>query len=195
MEFPSLSELDFNEIGEWPRLYKATLVILLCFSIWGAGYYAIIEDKYIELQSLESNESKLKTSFEKKYAKAVNLDAYKAQMVEMRDMFTSMLQQLPRKSEVANLLIDISKTGLINGLEFELFKPEPERRIDFYIELPISMSVIGSYHQLGNFISEIASMPRIVTVHNLQISPLKRGEILSMKIEAKTYRYYDETDE
>jgi type IV pilus assembly protein PilO len=195
MEFPSLSELDFNEIGEWPRLYKATLVILLCFSIWGAGYYAIIEDKYIELQSLESNESKLKTSFEKKYAKAVNLDAYKAQMVEMRDMFTSMLQQLPRKSEVANLLIDISKTGLINGLEFELYKPEPERRIDFYIELPISMSVIGSYHQLGNFISEIASMPRIVTVHNLQISPLKRGEILSMKIEAKTYRYYDETDE
>jgi type IV pilus assembly protein PilO len=195
MEFPSLSELDFNEIGEWPRLYKAMLVILLCFAIWGAGYYAIIEDKYIELQSLESNESKLKTSFEKKYAKAVNLDAYKAQMVEMRDMFTSMLQQLPRKSEVANLLIDISKTGLINGLEFELFKPEPERRIDFYIELPISMSVIGSYHQLGNFISEIASMPRIVTVHNLQISPLKRGEILSMKIEAKTYRYYDETDE
>jgi type IV pilus assembly protein PilO len=195
MEFPSLSELDFNEIGEWPRLYKAMLVILLCFAIWGAGYYAIIEDKYIELQSLESNESKLKTSFEKKYAKAVNLDAYKAQMVEMRDMFTSMLQQLPRKSEVANLLIDISKTGLINGLEFELFKPEPERRIDFYIELPISMNVIGSYHQLGNFISEIAAMPRIVTVHNLQISPQKSGNILSMKIDAKTYRYYDETDE
>jgi type IV pilus assembly protein PilO len=167
----------------------------LCFAIWGAGYYAIIEDKYIELQSLESNESKLKTSFEKKYAKAVNLDAYKAQMVEMRDMFTSMLQQLPRKSEVANLLIDISKTGLINGLEFELFKPEPERRIDFYIELPISMNVIGSYHQLGNFISEIAAMPRIVTVHNLQISPQKSGNILSMKIDAKTYRYYDETDE
>lgn len=195
MEFPSINELDFNEIGEWPSLYKAILIILSCLVIWVAGYYAIIEDKYIELQSLESNESKLKTSFEKKYAKAVNLDAYKAQMVEMRDMFTSMLQQLPRKSEVANLLIDISKTGLINGLEFELFKPEPERRIDFYIELPISMNVIGSYHQLGNFISEIAAMPRIVTVHNLQISPQKSGNILSMKIDAKTYRYYDETDE
>jgi type IV pilus assembly protein PilO len=116
-------------------------------------------------------------------------------MVEMREMFTSMLQQLPRKSEVANLLIDISKTGLINGLEFELFKPEPERRIDFYIELPISMNVIGSYHQLGSFISEIAAMPRIVTVHNLQINPLNSGDNLSMKLEAKTYRYYDETDE
>jgi len=107
-----------------------------------------------------------------------------------------MLKQLPRKSEVADLLIDISRTGLINGLQFELFKPEGERPIDFYAELPISMKVTGTYHQFGDFVSGIAALPRIVTLHNLTMAPLgKDSGKMSLTITAKTYRYFDqETD-
>ena len=193
MEMPSLSELDFNESGEWPVAVKLIAILLLCMLVWGAGYYFIIKDKQTELASLEQKEVQLKKEFETKHAKAVNLDAYKVQMKEMEVAFSSMLQQLPRKSEVADLLIDISRTGLINGLEFELFKPEGERPVDFYAELPIEMKVTGTYHQFGEFVSAIAALPRIVTLHNLTMVPLgKDSEKMTMDITAKTYRYFDE---
>jgi type IV pilus assembly protein PilO len=116
-------------------------------------------------------------------------------MKEMRVVFSSMLQQLPRKSEVADLLIDISRTGLVNGLEFELFKPESERPVDFYAELPISMRVTGNYHQFGEFVSAIAALPRIVTLHNLTMSPVAEASgKMTMDITAKTYRYFDEEE-
>jgi len=114
-------------------------------------------------------------------------------MAEMKINFSSMLKQLPQKNEVADLLIDISRTGLVNGLEFELFKPEAERPIDFYAELPITMKVTGSFHEFAGFVSDVASLPRIVTLHNLSMSPLSKDEDkLSMNIIAKTYRYLDE---
>ena len=144
---------------------------------------------------MEQKEQDLKIDFEKKQARAVNLDAYKEQMNEMRVVFKSMLQQLPRKSEVADLLIDISRTGLVNGLEFELFKPESERPVDFYAELPISMKVTGNYHQFGEFVSAVAALPRIVTLHNLTMSPLSESSgNMTMNITAKTYRYFDEEE-
>jgi type IV pilus assembly protein PilO len=192
----SLSELDFNESGEWPVIIKMVAILLLCLLVWGGGYYFIIKDKQAELLGLEQKEQQLRKEFEVKTAKAINLEAYKEQMVEMKIAFTSMLKQLPRKSEVADLLIDISRTGLINGLQFELFKPEGERPIDFYAELPISMKVTGTYHQFGDFISGIAALPRIVTLHNLTMAPLgKNSGKMSLTITAKTYRYFDqETD-
>jgi type IV pilus assembly protein PilO len=193
----SLSELDFNESGEWPIIIKALAILLLCILVWGGGYYFIIKDKQAELLGLEQKEQQLRTEFEAKSAKAINLEAYKKQMVEMKMTFASMLKQLPRKSEVADLLIDISRTGLINGLQFELFKPEGERPIDFYAELPISMKVTGTYHQFGDFVSGIAALPRIVTLHNLTMAPLgKDSGKMSLTITAKTYRYFDqESDE
>lgn len=189
----SLSELDFNESGEWPFIIKLLAIVLLCLAIWGGGYYFIIKDKQTELLGLEQKEVQLKSEFETKTAKAINLEAYKIQMVEMKTTFASMLKQLPRKSEVPDLLIDISRTGLINGLEFELFKPEGERPVDFYAELPIAMKITGTYHQFGEFVSGIAALPRIVTLHNLTMLPLgKDSGKMSLTITAKTYRYFDQ---
>lgn len=192
MEIPSLNELDINEPGEWPQVIKAIAILLLCVALLITGYYMVIKDKKVELEGLEQKEQVLKTEFEIKQAKAFNLEAYREQMKEMRVVFTSMLQQLPRKSEVADLLIDISRTGLVNGLEFELFKPENERPVDFYAELPISMKVTGNYHQFGEFVSAVAALPRIVTLHNFTMSGVNESSgNMTMDITAKTYRYFD----
>lgn len=192
MDIPSVNDIDFNESGEWPLIGKIVAAVLICLVIWGGGYYFIIKDKRAELARLEQTENELRTSFEIKQGKAVNLAAYKEQMKEMELSFASMLQQLPRKSEVADLLVDISRTGLVNGLEFELFKPEEERPIDFYIELPITMRVTGTYHQFAEFVSGIAALPRIVTLHNFKMGPLTTNGNMTMDITAKTYRYFDE---
>lgn len=195
MELPSLNELDINEPGEWPQLFKVLAILLLSIVLLVTGYYTIIKDKQIELKALEQKEIALRTEFEVKQAKAFNLEAYREQMKEMRVVFSSMLQQLPRKSEVADLLIDISRTGLVNGLQFELFKPESERPVDFYAELPIAMRVTGNYHQFGKFVSAIAALPRIVTLHNLTMSPVAESSgKMTMDITAKTYRYFDEEE-
>lgn len=195
MELPSLNEVDINEPGEWPQLFKVLAIVLLSIALLVAGYYTIIKDKQIELKALEQKEVELRTEFEIKQAKAFNLEAYREQMKEMRVVFSSMLQQLPRKSEVADLLIDISRTGLVNGLQFELFKPESERPVDFYAELPISMRVTGNYHQFGEFVGAIAALPRIVTLHNLTMSPVAQSSgKMTMDITAKTYRYFDEEE-
>jgi len=195
MEMPSLNELDINEPGEWPQVIKTIATVALCLALLVVGYYVVIKDKQVELAGLEQKEQTLKTEFETKQAKAFNLDAYREQMKEMRVVFTSMLQQLPRKSEVADLLIDISRTGLVNGLQFELFKPESERPVDFYAELPISMKVTGKYHQFGEFVSAVAALPRIVTLHNLTMSPASESSgKMTMDITAKTYRYFDEEE-
>lgn len=193
MELSSLSELDFNESGEWPLPIKILAIILLTALVWGGGYYFIMKDKQAELVTLEQTETTLKQEFEVKQEKAWNLVAYKDQLAEMNVKFASMLKQLPRKNEVADLLIDISRTGLMNGLEFELFKPGAEHPIDFYAELPIEMKVTGNYHQFAGFVSDVASLPRIVILHNLSMAPLaKEGDKMSMDITAKTYRYLDE---
>ncbi|MDQ7072438.1 MAG: type 4a pilus biogenesis protein PilO [Gammaproteobacteria bacterium] len=196
MELSSLNELDFNESGEWPFPIKVIAILLLCALVWGATYWFVIKEKQAELVTLEQKESQLRSTFEAKQVKASNLDAYKAQMKEIKISFASMLQQLPRKNEVADLLIDISRTGLINGLEFQLFKPGGERPVDFYAELPISMVITGSYHQLGEFASGIARLPRIVTLHDFSMKPIKGGEEqMTMTVTAKTYRYFDEDEE
>ncbi len=193
MELSSLSELDFDESGEWPLPIKVIAILILCAVVWGATYWFIIKDKQQELLVLEQKEVELKTTFEAKQVKASNLAAYQQQMKEIQISFASMLQQLPREKEVADLLIDISRTGLINGLEFQLFQPGAERPVDFYAELPIAMVVIGTYHQLGEFASGIAALPRIVTLHDFSMRPLESGsEQMTMTVTAKTYRSFEE---
>jgi type IV pilus assembly protein PilO len=160
----------------------------------------------VRLDRAEKREQELRLDFEKKQARAANLDAYKQQLAEMRESFGAMLQQLPNKTEVAELLVDVSQAGLSSGLEFELFQPTGEQPKEFYAELPIKLGVIGHYHEFGNFISQLAALPRIVTIHDISISPktgrggVRRGadageqgkRLLKMEATAKTYRYLEE---
>ncbi len=188
-----ISELDLSTIGSWPAAVKGAVVALLCLIVLGAGYFLHIQNKFDELERVRAQENSLKSEFEKKQAKAANLDAYKRQMKEMEESFGTMLRQLPSKTEVDDLLIDISQTGLSSGIEFDLFKPQSEKQIEFYAELPIQISMLGEYHQFGQFVSGVAALPRIVTLHDINLSSTEDGK-LKMDVMAKTYRYLDEDE-
>ena len=193
MNLEDLNELDLNNIGIWPMPVKIVVVLLVAVIVVAAGYYLIIEDQINGLETVQKKELTLRTEFETKQAKASNLEAYRRQLEEMKQSFGTMLRQLPDKTEVAELLVDVSQTGLASGLEFELFKPQGEVPREFYAELPIRIVVNGEYHEFGNFISGLAALPRIVTIHDVKI---KRGNTedsnLLLEATAKTYRYLDE---
>ena len=193
MNMQELNELDLSNIGEWPGVIKAILILILMGGVGAAWYFLDIEDQYKQLQRVENTEKDLRLDFETKQAKAANLDAYRAQLAEMEESFGAMLRQLPNRTEVADLLVDVSQTGLASGLEFELFQPQPEVPRDFYAELPIKIRVIGNYHEFGEFVSGLAALPRIVTIHDVQIKPRGKGSSgLVMEATARTYRYLDE---
>jgi len=204
MTFDDLNNLELSNIGVWPAPAKVILTLLLCVLLGVGWYYLDTEDQIIALEKVEKQELKLRTEFEDKQRKAANLDAYKKQLKEMRQSFNAMLQQLPNKAEVADLLVDVSQTGLAAGLEFELFDPTGEVPREFYAEFPINIKVLGGYHEFGEFISGLAALPRIVTIHNVHIYPqgLERGRRgaapkpspgkLVLQAVAKTYRYLDE---
>ena len=191
MKLSDLNNLDPNNIGSWPLPVKLVLVLLLVAAIGGAGYYFDTQHMIAELKKTEAKETQLRKTFEAKWKKVANLDAFRAQLDEMNKSFGAMLRQLPDKTEVADLLVDISQTGLANGLEFQLFKPGGEARRGFYAELPIQLQISGNYHQFGAFVSGIAALPRIVTIHDVTIKPAG-GKMLSMSAVAKTYRYLEE---
>lgn len=193
MNMQELNELDFSNIGDWPMAVKLVLVVILCALVGVGWYFLDTEDQYKELERVERIEQDLRTDFEAKQAKAANLEAYREQLAEMRESFGAMLRQLPNRTEVADLLVDVSQTGLAAGLEFELFQPQAEVPKDFYAELPIKIRVLGTYHEFGEFVSGLAALPRIVTIHDVQIQP-QRGEPgqLLMEATARTYRYLDE---
>ena len=188
-----LNNLDLNNIGSWPTSIKGVLVAIVSVGVLALGYFLDIQDQQDNLDRIIAEESRLKSDFESKQAKASNLEAYKAQMVEMEDSFGAMIRQLPSKTEVEDLLVDISQTGLASGIEFQLFKPLAEKHIEFYAELPITLKMTGDYHQFGEFVSGIAALPRIVTLENISIKggKGKKGG-LTMDVTAKTYRYLDE---
>jgi type IV pilus assembly protein PilO len=188
-----LSNLDLSSVGAWPMPVKAALIAVVCIIVLALGYFLDTQKQLDTLERNRGEETTLKKDFESKQAKAANLDAYKKQMEEMKQSFGAMLRQLPSKTEVEDLLVDISQTGLASGIEFQLFKPEAERQIDFYAELPITMKMAGTYHEFGRFVSGIAALPRIVTLHNISISGDKSGG-LTMDVQAKTYRYLDEAE-
>lgn len=191
MNFQELNELDFNNIGNWPVPAKAFIILLLCIGVAVGWYYFNTEEQLLDLETAEKKEQTLRSEFENKQAKAVNLEKYKKQLEEMKQSFGAMLRQLPNRTEVADLLVDVSQTGLAAGLEFELFGPQDEVPREFYAELPIKLQVFGDYHELGSFISGLAALPRIVTIHDVSISP-RSGNLLNMSATAKTYRYLEE---
>lgn len=196
-----IKRLDINNIGNWPPLFKGIAIGLICLSVIGAGVYLDTTDQIKVLQQAEGKEAELKKAFEEKQSKAVSLTAYQKQMEDMQKVFGEMLRQLPSRTEVAALLVDISQVGVASGLEFELFKPEPEIPVEFYSELPIKVRVNGNFHQFGSFVSGVAALPRIVTLHDFVISQVKgdagkgkRKGALIMEATAKTYRYLDEEE-
>lgn len=186
-----LRNIDLNDVAGWPRSVKIAAAVLICIVILAAGYWFIIKDQLAELEKAERAEVALRDEFSSKKALAVNLEAYKQQMIEMQERFGVMLRQLPNKTEVPELLIDITQTGLGRGLQFDLFQPRNKRVADFYAELPVNIRVRGTYHQLGQFVSDVAALPRIVTIDDLVLSP-GGGNILTMSAVAKTYHYLDE---
>jgi type IV pilus assembly protein PilO len=187
-----LGSLDFDNVGSWPVAIKIIIWVFLLLAVLAAGYYYHIEDLQIQLAKVEATEVELKKDFEKKAFQAANLDAYRQQMVEMEESFGALVSQLPSDTEVPGLLEDITNKGLLNGLEIASIDLQKESAREFYVELPIAIAASGSYHDLGAFISGMAGLPRIVTLHDFTINAKgKDANNLSMNIIAKTYRYKD----
>lgn len=189
-----IRSLDVETIGVAPLPVRIALIAILCAAILGLGYYLDTRHQRVELEKVERTERELRAQFEQKQRKAANLEAYRAQLDEMRRSFGTMLRQLPSKTEIPNLIIDISQTGLASGLEIELFKPGPEQAQGFYAEKPIKLKVRGRYSEMGNFASGVAALPRIVTLHNISLKPTDDGELV-MDATAKTYRYLDDDNQ
>jgi len=192
-----LNDLDISNVANWPAAARAIIILFLMAGVIFLGYWFHTKDQLVDLEKLEQKEIDLKVLFERKAKKAANLEAYQEQLAEMRESFGAMLRQLPNKTEVADLLVDVSQTGLASGLEFELFQPQGERPQEFYAELPISIRVIGNYHEFGNFVSGVAALPRMVTWHNVNIASKATqpdDNILVMNLVAKTYRYLEQDE-
>ncbi len=189
-----INDLDFDNVGSWPFPIKLFIWALVLVGVIVGGYYYHIEDLQLALADEEKREEQLKKDFEKKAFQAANLDAYRKQLAEMEETFGALVSQLPSDTEVPGLLEDITNKGLLNGLTISSIDLRPEQAKEFYIELPIAIVASGSYHDLGAFVSGLASLPRIVTLHDFNISVPSSGDAnrLSMSITAKTYRYRDE---
>lgn len=190
-----LKSLDANDVGRWPFVFRAGVIAIVFVIVVGAGvYYTIIEDKAPALERVKQEEVTLRDVFKNKQRKAVNFQAYKTQMDQMLQSFGTMLRQLPGQTEIPSLIVDISQTGLAAGLQEKLFLPQPEIPRDFYAEKPITISLSGGYHEIANFVSGIAALPRIVTLHDINISPENPSnyDLLTLQVTAKTYRYIEE---
>lgn len=191
-----ISTLDFENVGGWPAPIKLLAGVLILSLVLGLGYFFVIKDMYAGLDRQKAEESTLLASFEKKAFEAHNLDQYRKQLAEMEQTFGALLKQLPKDTEVPGLLEDITHTGLGSGLEFEEIALKSEIEKEFYVELPIQIKAIGDYHSFGSFVSGVAALPRIVTLHDYSVSRPKKKDaalaalgLLNLSITAKTYRY------
>ena len=193
MALSEIRDIDLNDIPSWPTWAKIAATGVISIGILFAGYWFIVADQIKELEKAQRQEQNLKQTYLEKKALAVNLEAYRQQIVEIEETFGVMLKQLPDKTEVPELLIDITQAGLGRGLQFDMFKPQNRRVADFYAELPINIKVTGTYHQVGNFVSDVAALPRIVTIGDIILTPLADdGERLGMTATTKTYHYLDQ---
>lgn len=198
-----LRNLDRNNVGGWPKTVKVFFMVLLFAVVILGGWYFKVSSQQDDLAQAAQQETKLKQEFSQKQAKAVNLDALEKQLADMKDMLHQLLRQLPSKTEMPQLLVDISQTALAAGIDTEVFRPENENTKDFYAEKPIKLKMVGTYHQFGTFISDVASLPRVVilTMHDVSLTPLHgksdssdltNGRLLVLQGTVKTYRYLDD---
>jgi type IV pilus assembly protein PilO len=204
-----INDLDPDNIGGWPLPLKAVIWCLVFVAVVVASHQLVIQEKSLLLDTEVQNESRLKGDFEQKVQEAANIEKYKDQMVEMEKSFSALLAQLPKDTEVPGLLDDITNKGLDSGLTFKAIDLKPEKKAEFYVELPIDVRVVGGYHDFGAFVSGVAGLPRIVTLHDFVITSSSekkeavdkskddggfRSDELLMTITAKTYRYKSEND-
>ena len=198
----SFNNLDFNNIGNWPQNAKIVFCAVITLLILILAYFLLIRGKQEELKGLESQEVQLRQDFEREQAKAANLEPLKQQLAQMEQVLQQMLRQLPSKTEMPDLIIDISQTALSSGLTNELFQPGPETPREFYAEKPISLRMVGNYHLFGAFVSGVASLPRVVilTMHDISLKPkdpqvgIRPGGALELSGTVKTYRYLDDEE-
>jgi type IV pilus assembly protein PilO len=204
MNFEGLqNHLEPENIGSAPASVRIGVIAVLCIAIIFAGFWFITRDQLSQLETHESKEVELKQEFKIKADQAAKLELYKEQLAEMNATFGALLRQLPEKTDVESLLVDVSQTGLASGLEVKKFKPSAEEKKGFYAELPITLEVIGSFHQMATFISGIAALPRIVTIHDMKLEPAKKDakeeapsdQKLKMSATARTYRYLQEDEQ
>lgn len=188
----NLADVDWERVGVWPLPARIFVCVLALVAVLTATYFLFIKDKNMELASAERREVTLKSDFEKKAFEAANLEKYRLQMVEMEESFDALKKQLPKDTEVPGLLEDIDEKGVDSRLAIEAITLKPEIASEFYVELPIEIKVAGGYHEFGAFVSGVAGMPRIVTLHNFDIKRDDRANRLHMTIQAKTYRYKEQ---
>lgn len=196
-----LRNLDFNNAGSWPVGLKLGFCTLLIAAIVGIVWYLFVADQRVELERLEAEEMSLRSKFEHEQSKAANLEPLKAQLAQMEVMLQQMLRQLPSRTEMSDLIVDISQTALASGINNELFQPGGEVQMEFYAEKPITLRMVGGYHQFGAFVSGVASLPRVVimTMHDISLTPRDRGGALGsgplvLQGTVKTYRYLDDEE-
>ena len=190
-----LQSLDTNDPGRWPLPFRIAAIVLVFAAVAAGGIYMfVIKTEKPLLERAEREEQELRSTFEQKQRRAANFDAYKAQLADIERDFGAMLRQLPGRTEVDSLLVDIAQTALSAGLEEQLFQPSGEVPRDFYAELPIRLRYRGSFHELGTFVSGVAALPRIVTLHDIKIAPVTPDSFddLILEVTGKTYRYLDE---
>ncbi len=193
MNLEELRRLNIREVGSWPLLPKVLILTGIIAVILVLGYLLDWRDQWDALEATQSEETKLKEQYGQKKAKAINFELYVQQLNEVEQSFGALVKQLPNRSEIDALLTDINQAGLGRGLQFELFKPAPQEKMaEFYAELPIRIRITGTYHDMGAFASDVAQLPRIVTLNDVQIANEKG--VLAMDAEAKTFRYLDEEE-
>ncbi|HRO62266.1 type 4a pilus biogenesis protein PilO [Thermomonas sp.] len=200
----NLRELDINNIGSWPRKAQLGFCAIVVVVIVALGWWVMVRPQQDELGQLQAKEADLKTEFENKQGRAANLEPLKQQLVQMEQQLQQMLRQLPSKTEMPDLIVDISQTALATGIQTDLFQPGPETKQEFYAEKPITLRMVGTYHQFGAFVSGVASLPRVVimTMHDISLKPKNAppsGRIggntpLELSGTVKTYRYLDEEE-
>lgn len=188
----NLSEVDWERVGVWPAPAKILLFVVAVVAIIAGAYFLVVKEKNLALAGAERKESDLKATFEKKAFEAANLEKYRLQMVEMQESFDALKKQLPKDTEVPGLLEDIDEKGIDSRLSIESITLKPEIATEFYVELPIEIKVAGGYHEFGAFVSGVAGMPRIVTLHDYSIRGGGKSSNLQMTIQAKTYRYKEQ---
>jgi type IV pilus assembly protein PilO len=196
-----LRDLDFNDIGSAPASVRYLILGFLLVIILAIGYFLLIKDKTSQLEMVQGMENNLRAEFEQKQAKAANLEAYEEQLAEMQELLETMFRQLPSRTEMDKLLVDVSQTALGSGIDVQLFQPNAEGYHDFYAERPISVRMMGDYHQFGEFVAGVASLPRVVilTMHDIALRRANERDgggdgRLILEGTVKTYRYIDEEE-
>lgn len=195
------NDIDFNNAGSWPNSVKAIVMVVLFLALVFGGYWFFIKDQYQQLDRVAAEEASLKEQYESRAYKVANIEAFREQMLEMQKSFGALLKQLPAKTEVPGLLEDITNTALGSGLEIKSIQLKPEVSKEFYVELPMEIEVSGTYHDIASFVSGVASLPRIVTLHDLSIasgskaSDRQNSESLKLVVSARTYRYNGDADD